>query len=141
MNLIILLTIPIWFYLAWYDIKYMIVPDKWLLSLVLPLLLFYLVTDSHNLVIHIVSLLLMGGSFLGLHFVSKGKLGLGDVKLVALMAGFLNVYQDFILLFCASLSGLIVSMFYLAKKERNKAIPFAPFLSIGWIVAIFLTLP
>jgi len=71
---------------------------------------------------------------------SKGKLGMGDAKLSLLTGGYLGLYYWLISLFIASTIALAVILPVLKwkQKDKNTPIPFAPFLSLGALVALFL---
>ena len=66
-------------------------------------------------------------------------LGFGDVKMVLFMGLFLGVSRLVIAIFLASLSGLLVGLFFILfrKKDFKLALPFGPFLSLGSYMALF----
>jgi len=76
-----------------------------------------------------------------LSLLSRGKLGMGDVKFSALISLQLGFYYWLISLFVASLSGLFVAVFciFYKKMDKNTPIPFAPFLSFGAVMALLLS--
>ena len=75
-----------------------------------------------------------------LWFIFKGKIGLGDAKLSALLALVLDLNGWIIALFIASSTGLIYGVIWikLRKKSRKEKIPFGPFLALGGISALLL---
>lgn len=73
--------------------------------------------------------------------ISRGSLGMGDLKLFAVMALFLGIegvcYAGFLSVFVAFLAAIVL---LLAKmKGRKDAIPFAPFILVGTIISLILT--
>ena len=82
----------------------------------------------------------VGGAFMLLIFiVSKGGMGAGDVKLIAVL-GFYVGFPDIIMLVMLSfIIGAIMGIItlILRKGSRKKAIPFAPFIAMGTILTLF----
>lgn len=72
--------------------------------------------------------------------ISRGSLGMGDLKLMAVMALFLGIegvcYAMFLSVFAAFVCS--VGLLITKKKGRKDAIPFAPFILIGTIVSFIL---
>ena len=70
---------------------------------------------------------------------SRGGMGFGDIKmatLIGLVTGFPLVLVAILL--AVVLGGLVAVVLLLLKlRGRKQAIPFAPFLSLGAIVALF----
>jgi leader peptidase (prepilin peptidase)/N-methyltransferase len=120
------------------DFKHQIIPD----SISLPGIVFGLLTSAFlpNLtfldsLIGIVAgggslLLVAGGYYL---FTKKEGMGLGDVKLLAMMGAFLGWKSILFIIMVGSLSGALVgiTVMLIKKKDRKYAIPFGPFLSLG----------
>ncbi|HEB31967.1 MAG TPA: prepilin peptidase [Spirochaetes bacterium] len=75
-----------------------------------------------------------------LWFFSRGKIGLGDAKLSALIALILGLNGWIAAIFIASASGLVLglALIKLGKLEKKEAIPFGPFLAFGAILAFLL---
>ncbi len=78
--------------------------------------------------------------FMGIRLLTKGKLGMGDVKFAALMGVFTGFPGWFTAAAFASFSGLLFALSGIAagKLNRNSKIPFAPFLTAGSIFASFI---
>lgn len=72
--------------------------------------------------------------------ISRGSIGMGDLKLMAVMAFFLGVegvcYAMFLSVFAAFICS--VGLLITKKKGRKDAIPFAPFILVGTIVSFIL---
>lgn len=61
-----------------------------------------------------------------------GVMGGGDIKLLFVMALYSDWYQLLLILLAASLLGLLVAFVF--RKKGDEALPFAPFLAIGYIL-------
>lgn len=71
--------------------------------------------------------------------VSRGGMGMGDAKLLALVGSFLGWKAVFYVLFWGSVFGAIVGIIYLyiTKQDRKTPIPFGPFLAAAGIICYF----
>jgi leader peptidase (prepilin peptidase)/N-methyltransferase len=81
--------------------------------------------------------LIIGGAiFYLIAFVSKGGMGGGDIKLVAMIGTFLGLQGGLFTIFTSALLGSVVGLMLmlLHKKGRKDRIPFGPFLSCGAIL-------
>jgi prepilin signal peptidase PulO-like enzyme (type II secretory pathway) len=141
--------------IAVYDIKHLLIPPKPLLIAILSALLINIILDSKifgviNLtwqsvvVTGFLSAILLSGFFALIFIASKGKwIGCGDVKL-AILLGFLigttqNIFFTAFILFLGSLIGSIIgiSLIISKKKSVKTPIPFAPFLILATLIALF----
>ena len=80
---------------------------------------------------------LLGGVFFYLiALVSRGGMGGGDIKLIAMIGAFLGWQGAFFTILSGALLGSMVgvSLMVLGKKGRKDKVPFGPFLSIGAIL-------
>ncbi len=88
----------------------------------------------------IASALLIGGFFLALIIITKGKgMGGGDVKLGAFMGLSLGFPNSLVAVMFAFITGALVSivLIILKKKYFGQSIPFGPFLVVGSLIALF----
>ncbi len=78
------------------------------------------------------------GLFWLIHLVSRGKMGMGDAKYSALLAVAAGTLPWLVGLFIASLAGLAFAgvAIGLFHRDRRAPIPFAPFLTLGAVLAI-----
>lgn len=145
-NIYVYLVIPI-FYLFitifFYDLKNFIIPDVLLVLLFLIILIFDIIKlgrSEISLVNLFWGVIIGGGLFLFLVVLSREKwMGWGDVKLgflLGLLLGYPFIIVSHLLSF---ISGAIVSLIMIMAcgRKLKSEIPFAPFLIIGAVVAIF----
>ena len=84
-------------------------------------------------------LLLGGGLFYALAVASRGGMGGGDIKLIAMIGAFLGWKAVLLAIFLAALTGSVVSLYLILfrGKGRKHPIPFGPFLALGGFLALF----
>jgi leader peptidase (prepilin peptidase) / N-methyltransferase len=81
--------------------------------------------------------LLVGGTlFYLIAIISKGGMGGGDIKLIAMIGAFLGWQGALFTIFSGALLGSLVgvTLMLLGKKGRKDKVPFGPFLSCGAIL-------
>ncbi len=73
--------------------------------------------------------------------IMKNSIGMGDVKLLMVMAVTQGVTDICMAVFCSMIVAFFAAVFVLitGKKGRKDSLPFAPFLLIGTIVAFVMT--
>lgn len=76
-----------------------------------------------------------------IRFASKGAMGGGDVKMLAMIGAFLGPVDALRSLFGASLIGSVVgiSLILARRHQRGRPLPFGPFLAMGALVALIST--
>jgi len=130
--------------LAAIDLQHMILPDELTLSGAA----FFFIYSFFNTEVGQLDAVLsgLGGAlfFAGLYYfylkVRKIEgLGFGDIKMALFMGLFLGLRRLAVAIFLASLSGLLVGIFFIVfrKKDLKLALPFGPFLSLGSYVSLF----
>jgi leader peptidase (prepilin peptidase)/N-methyltransferase len=69
----------------------------------------------------------------------KEAMGLGDVKLLAMIGAFLGWKAVLLTIFVGALSGSVIGLTLMAirVKQRGDPIPFGPFLALGAMAALF----
>ena len=97
---------------------------------------------ENRLPLYIIAINVISGFlfFLLLYFFSKGKIGIGDIKLSALLSLVLELKGWILALLTASFTGFLfgILMIQMGKIKKSDRIPFAPFLSLGGIFGFFL---
>ena len=79
-----------------------------------------------------------GGLFFLVAMLSRGGMGGGDIKLIAMIGAFLGWQAVLVTIFLSALLGACVglSLILLKKKGRKDPVPFGPFLAMGGIIAM-----
>jgi leader peptidase (prepilin peptidase) / N-methyltransferase len=81
--------------------------------------------------------LIIGGAiFYLIALISKGGMGGGDIKLIAMIGAFLGLEGGLFTIFASALLGSVVGLMLmlLGKRGRKDRVPFGPFLSFGAIL-------
>ncbi|MCL4491853.1 MAG: prepilin peptidase [Nitrospirae bacterium] len=88
----------------------------------------------------LIGLLLGGGLFYLIAVLSRGGMGGGDIKMMAMVGAFMGWKAVLLTTFLGSLTGSVVGIFLMiAKGKGRKAkIPFGPFLALGALITLFL---
>ncbi len=119
------------------DLKYMLIPNRILLAFAPLFIILRCIFPIESIWQHLWGALIGGGFLLLVAIVTKGGMGMGDVKLFMLLGwiiGFPNLIPAFIL---ACLAGTIVGGGLLLFRivQRKQPIPFGPFLALGTLLA------
>ncbi len=131
--------------LAIYDIKYMLLPDK-ILMVIFPLAVIIavigVINSNSSLTYTILQLLLAVfvacGLFYILYVLSAGAwIGGGDVKLGVVLGFVLSTaLMSVLMLFIASILGVIASIIINRGFQKKAKIPFGPFLIVGTYITV-----
>jgi prepilin signal peptidase PulO-like enzyme (type II secretory pathway) len=122
------------------DIRKKRIPDV----VVLPAIALFVTKRAFNGGVSIQRTVILGVAgyvfFLLLYLVFKGKIGLGDAKLSALIAVVVGFAGWILALFIASCTGLLYgfSKVKFSRMRIDERIPYAPFLALGGIVSFLL---
>lgn len=130
-----------------YDLKWFLLPDKIMFPLIglATIIAFGTMVVQGGVVVSQlistgVSMLILGGLYFVLWFVSKGGwVGFGDVKLgIALGLLLMDWKLAFLTLFLANLIGTIIVLpgLITGKLSRKTQVPFGPFLIVGFLLSI-----
>ncbi|MBI1824206.1 MAG: prepilin peptidase [Nitrospirae bacterium] len=120
------------------DLDHQIVPDV----ITLPGLVIGVIISSTilptGLINSLIGLFLGGGLFYLVALVSRGGMGGGDIKLIAMIGAFAGwkavLLTIFISAFTGSVLGIILMIF--KGKSRKYPVPFGPFLALGAMISI-----
>ncbi len=133
------------------DLEHRIVPNKLVAAGLIAALVFYFPQLASYLVDlppgfiaertlfdALTGLLLGGGVMLVIFIVSRGGMGAGDIKLMALIGLYVGLQGTVIVFLLGFMLGALtgVTFMVLGKLTRKDALPFAPFLSIATLVQI-----
>jgi leader peptidase (prepilin peptidase) / N-methyltransferase len=133
---LVLLLVPI----TLIDLDHRIIPNKLTLlgAVVAPLLVALTAPDA--LLEHLIAAAAAGGFFLLAALAYPRGMGMGDVKLAAVLGLFLGKAVGpavFVALVAGTLVGGAVIARKGAQEGRKTAVPFGPFLALGAVVALF----
>lgn len=135
------------FLIAWIDQRKRRIPNKILLGMLAArtgiLIVEWLLVPSMGMALLISSafgMLLGGGMFLLAHFLSRGGVGMGDVKLFAVIGWYVGGSSIMPLVFLTAVVSAVYSivMLILKKIKLKEEIPFAPFVLAGTILTMAL---
>jgi len=121
------------------DLDHQIIPDR----ITLPGMIIGLVASTLILPLGflnaLVGLLLGGSLFYGVAMASRGGMGGGDIKLIAMIGAFLGWREALLTIFIGALTGSVIGIFLIAfkGKSRKYPVPFGPFLSLGALISLF----
>ncbi|QNO16111.1 prepilin peptidase [Alkalicella caledoniensis] len=117
------------------DLEEMIIPDQFIIYLIICSVPYIVVNNNY---INILVALGLGIAFYLIAVLSKGGMGGGDVKLAFVMGLYLGIGPGILAVFLSFvLGGLIGIVLLLTGASRKKAIPFAPYMVMGTVVALF----
>ena len=121
------------------DLDHQIIPDR----ITLPGMIIGVIASSLVLPLGfwsaLIGLFLGGALFYGVATASRGGMGGGDIKLIAMIGAFLGWKQTLLTIFIVALTGSVAGLFLMAfkGKSRKHPVPFGPFLSLGALVSLF----
>ncbi len=131
--------------IAWIDRRSKRIPNEILLALLLLRVIVlageWLTHPSYGLALLISALaggLIGGGLFIICYFLSRGGVGMGDVKLFAVMGVYLGLSVIMTTVFLTVLVSAVYSVVQLIRKKTKlkDEVPFAPFAWIGLILTM-----
>lgn len=119
------------------DLKYMLIPNRILLFFAPLFLVVRFLYPLESVWLHLWGALVGGGVLLLVVILSRGGMGLGDVKLLLLLGWVLGLYHVIpaFILSCliGSVVGGVLMLFKIVKPKQP--IPFGPFLLIGALIS------
>jgi len=126
------------------DLKEQLIPDILVLivlisSIIHKALLHFLEGIPFPLTDSLLGLIIAGGLFLLIVFVSRGGMGGGDVTLIGALGFVLGVRGILMVIFLSFVLGSVISIFLLTTriKSRKDPIPFGPFIVISFYITLF----
>jgi leader peptidase (prepilin peptidase)/N-methyltransferase len=80
-----------------------------------------------------------GATFYAIAVLSKGGMGGGDIKMMAMVGSFMGWKSALLTTFAGSLLGSCVGMFLMVVKGKGRKtkVPFGPFLAAGSLISLF----
>ena len=126
------------------DLKEQLIPDVLVVivlisSIIHRALLHFLEGIPFPLTDSLLGLIIAGGLFLLIVFVSRGGMGGGDVTLIGALGFVLGLKGILTVIFLSFVLGSVISIFLLAAriKSRKDPIPFGPFIVISFYITLF----
>jgi leader peptidase (prepilin peptidase) / N-methyltransferase len=122
------------------DLEHQIIPNRIVAPLALAAIALIAVFEPHQLVGHLIAGAAAGGFLFAAVMAYPAGMGMGDVKLAAVM-GLVLGRAVAPAMFIALIAGTVVGIAVIAHKGvrdgRKTKVPFGPFLAFGSIVALF----
>lgn len=147
-NIKLLSLVLIMFPVAAIDLRVQKIPNKLILfALALRVVLYipeFIASASRAFEVlkdNLLAVVLIGGFFLLLSLVFKNSIGMGDIKLFAVMGMYQGVWGTVNSVFFSLVTSFIISVLLLItrKKNRKDTIPFGPSILVGTMLAIGFT--
>ncbi len=142
------IAVTMLFAVAAIDFSHQWIPDRFQIGLLAVSVIACFVKSPQTLAERLIGACACGGFFLATYFISlwvlkREGLGMGDVKLAFVCGAFLGWKAILIGLILASVSASVILIALRCRNGDGKETeyPFAPFLSVGFSLAIFLTEP
>ena len=135
--LFVLLLVPI----TLIDLEHHIIPNVLTGIGAVGAIVLLVLFDSDSIVEHLIAATAAGGFFLLAAIVYPAGMGMGDVKLAAVMGLFLGravAPAIFAALIAGTLIGGVIIARYGMDEGRKKGIPFGPWLAFGSLVGLFV---
>jgi len=125
--------------ISFIDYKFMIIPNVITYPGVIIGLLYAIIFEYINIINSLLGIFIPAFLLLIIALIFRGGMGIGDIKLVAMLGAFLGYKYTLAAIFIGSVFGSIIgltlmSLGILKKKSR---IPFGPFICIGAVLMIF----
>ena len=136
---LIMALMSVFIVVTFIDLEHKIIPDGITIpGIALGLLLGPLVFKI-SFINSLLGVVVGGGLFFLIAVVSRGGMGGGDIKLIAMMGGFIGWKAVLLTIFMGSAFGATVGIGLMVFKgmHRKTPIPFGPFLVAGAVAAIF----
>ncbi|MBC1924509.1 prepilin peptidase [Listeria innocua] len=132
----------IYYFLAFFfvtDILYLHVPNSVMILFFLVLLTCY-ISFQQPAVSLIYSSLISNCFYLLFFILFRKGIGLGDIKILIILSSFLGFEMGYIIFFLSIVLGAIIllSALVLKKVEKNKQVPFVPYIFISFIIVSIL---
>ncbi len=125
--------------ISFIDLDISIIPNRLVLVLLLWSIAWQMIHPDISIAAAGIGLLAGGGLFFLIAVLSKGGMGGGDIKLMAVLgftAGWPLVLVVFLLAFILG-AAVGLALMVIGKKTRRDPIPFGPFISLSFLISAF----
>lgn len=122
------------------DVKKMLIPNKLLIIGFLISLVFIFVNSNITILSKVLGGLISGGLVLGLLYLTKGGIGMGDVKMISMVGFYTGLVNIFNILIISTLFSGLAGILLLGFKIKGKkdSLPFAPFVLMGTVFVLLI---
>lgn len=138
-NVYFAITVAIMIMVAVIDTKFMLIPNRFILILLLSIL-FYLILDEYiswfEISLRIGFAFMLFVILFIFAIISKGGIGGADVKILPVVVLFLDVNNTLVLLVIIGALCLVVYLVAFVTKNRDKGIPLIPLITLALIITI-----
>lgn len=121
------------------DLRRRVIPNRVLALGSAAILAVLVLMSPERIALHLTTAAVAGGAFLALALTARGELGMGDVKLIAVMGLALGAHVTTALAWAIALAGIAAAAI-LARRGwhagRGATLPLAPFLAFGVVAAL-----
>ena len=123
---------------SWIDLAHTIIPDTITLPGIVAGVFASVAITPVGLDNALIGIGLGGGLFFLVAVLSRGGMGGGDIKLIAMIGAFLGWRAVLVTILLGAFSGAIVgvALILLKQKRRKDPVPFGPFLALGALLAM-----
>ncbi|MDI6631096.1 MAG: prepilin peptidase [Thermoanaerobacteraceae bacterium] len=120
------------------DLEHRLIPNRLVLGLLAGAAVLVPLARDVSLESSAAGALIAGGALLFLGWVTRGGMGGGDVKFAAVAGLYLGLQKVLLGLFLGAVLGSVAGLVLIAagKRTRKDYIPFGPYLSAGFLVAM-----
>jgi leader peptidase (prepilin peptidase)/N-methyltransferase len=120
--------------ISFIDFRHYIIPDVLNITLLITVVIFRIVIWNGNILDPVLGLVAGGGLFLLIHLLTKGRgMGLGDVKLIAVLGLYFGLAETMVTVVLSFIIGAVIMMVLLLTKikKRKDQIPFGPYIALA----------
>jgi len=133
--------------ISFIDLEFQIIPDKITLpgiplGLIAGSFLFpdpFMIDAALGYKASLIGFLIGGGFYYAIALISRGGMGGGDIKMMAMVGAAMGWKAVLLITFLGSFTGAIIGLFLMVVKGKGRKtkIPFGPFLALGTLVTLF----
>lgn len=125
------------FVISIFDIKYLLIFDKFLLYFLSAFLIIYFLENSFfpSILEGFLTALISATFFILMQIIIKNGVGGGDIKLMFCLSFWLGFEKILLAFYIAIISVLFLAIFYKKFRTKDAKIPFGAFLSFGAIIS------
>jgi leader peptidase (prepilin peptidase)/N-methyltransferase len=123
------------------DLDFRIIPNTITGPAALAAIALLAILQPHELPGHLIAGVAAGGAFLAVALIAPRGMGIGDVKLAAVLGLFLGsavAPAIFVALIAGSATGIVLASQNGVAAARKTAVPFGPFLALGGVTALLV---